>query len=70
LVQTRGEEGRDFNEGEGRRKVLIFICLVQGRERKGRGRILIEYMFGTNREGRYFKTKLLCYLYYNIIRVL
>jgi len=42
--------------------------LVQRRGRKGRGEILIVYMFGSNGEERYFKIKLLFYPYYNIIR--
>jgi hypothetical protein len=51
----RGREGRDFNERE-------------GREGEGRERILIVNVFGSRREGRDYKIKLLFYPY-NITRV-
>jgi len=37
------------------------IWLVQTMRGKGRGGILIKYMFGSQGEGRDFKTKLLFY---------
>jgi hypothetical protein len=48
LVQNRGGEGRDFNEGE-------------GREGEGRRNLIVIYMFGSNKggggEGRNFNYK-------------
>jgi hypothetical protein len=54
-MEGRGREGR-------------FICLVQKMEGEGREVILIANMFGSRREGRDDKTKLLFYPY-NFTRV-
>jgi hypothetical protein len=41
----------------------LFICLVQKRGAKGRWEILIQYVFGSQREGRDFIIKLHFYPY-------
>jgi len=56
LVQRNGGEGF-FPEGRG--GDIIYVWFKRG---KGRGEgILIQFMFGSQREGRYFKTKLSFY---------
>jgi len=74
LVQTKAE-GRKFNGGKGKEidgsvEILIIICLVQRRGQNGMNFNCIYVRFKLKREGKYFKTKLPFYRYFNTIRVL
>lgn len=74
MVQIKAGE-RTFNGGEGKKmdgsgEVLVIICLAQKRGKRGIHFNSTYVRFKLNGEGRYFKTKLTFYPYYNNIRVL
>ena len=63
------------NKGSGKEmdesvEILVIICLVQRRGQKGMNFNCIYVRFKLKREGKYFKTKLPFYRYFNTIRVL
>jgi hypothetical protein len=67
-VAKNSMEGRGGISMEGKGREGRFICLVQKMEGEGRELILIANMFGSRREWRNDKTKLLFYPY-NFTRV-
>jgi len=64
---VNGWEGKEMDESV---EILVIICLVQRRGQKGMNFNCIYVRFKLNGQGRYFKTKLPFYFYFNTIRVL